>query len=80
MTTHARIVPAAQCRAIALQFVWDLSFAATAMSLLDPTAMRDTTAFVMSASTGLRGPPPAVVPQTWVRAVVVINSVQRARM
>ena len=46
------------------QFTWDLSFAATAMSLLEPDAVRDQAAFVMNMSESL-SVPPAVVPQCW---------------
>ena len=46
------------------EFVWDLSFAATAMSLLEPEAVRAQAAFVMNATQSLQVPP-AVVPQCW---------------
>lgn len=47
------------------QFTWDLSFAATAMSLLEPDAVRDQAAYIMNSTSGLGGPPPAQVPQCW---------------
>ena len=47
------------------QFVWDLSFAATTMALLDPEAMRDQADFVMNMSTSIGGGELIAVPQSW---------------
>ena len=47
------------------QFIWDLSFAALSMSLLEPDAVRDQCAFVMNSTQNIIGAPPAVVPQCW---------------
>jgi len=47
------------------QFIWDESFAATALSLLEPDAIRDQLDFLMNSSTGVLGTAPVVIPQCW---------------
>ena len=47
------------------QFIWDLSFASTAMALLDPEAMRDTADFVMNQSASVAAGELIAVPQSW---------------